>query len=149
LRHETILIVNAARDRIFGNIKGNKKAIAHRGWCPLNCCLLNDPEIIRTMTTDDAKEEYTNNYVDISIISENIINTYLASDSTVAEESSANLAADENSLTTKLTENLSPSTMESQSSAAKPLNLEGRQFLTLIMELYTTDQKSSLRGKLK
>ena len=49
--------MNAAWDNIFVNVQGNKKAIRERGRGPLNCILLDDPEITRIMTAKDSNEK--------------------------------------------------------------------------------------------
>ena len=48
-RHHVVYILNKVWSKSFGNVQGNKKAIAMRGWNPLNCALLcEDNKIKRT-----------------------------------------------------------------------------------------------------
>jgi hypothetical protein len=47
-RTDIVLLVNAAFTGSFGDVEGNKKAIAERGWCPLNYGCLVMPEIAKT-----------------------------------------------------------------------------------------------------
>ena len=50
---DIIIIVNAAWNKSFADIKGNKEAIVQRGWFPLNRNLLLLPELRKTMTSED------------------------------------------------------------------------------------------------
>ena len=56
-RYEILLLVAEAWGCSFGNVDGNLKASAITGWNPLNRALLDDPEVIRTMTEKDKSEE--------------------------------------------------------------------------------------------
>jgi hypothetical protein len=50
---DIIIIINAAWNKSFADIKGNKEAIIQRGWFPLNRNLLLLPELRQTMTQED------------------------------------------------------------------------------------------------
>jgi hypothetical protein len=54
---DIISIVNYAWSGSFDNVKNNIKAILERGWFPLKRMLLLHPEIRRTMTEQDFKQE--------------------------------------------------------------------------------------------
>lgn len=43
----------------FGDVAKNKAAMASRGWSVLNYFLLDDPDIVKTMTPADMRCEYT------------------------------------------------------------------------------------------
>ena len=47
----------------FGDIQGNKEAIASTGWNPLTCFLLLHPMLHRTMSSHDIESERQNNLV--------------------------------------------------------------------------------------
>ena len=51
---DIIPMVNFAWDRSFVRVDKNLKAIADRGWGPLNYALLNDPQIQATMTESES-----------------------------------------------------------------------------------------------
>jgi hypothetical protein len=53
-------LINYAWDDTFGNIPTNRKAIAVRGWNPLNRNLLLDPEISNTTINNFVSYEETN-----------------------------------------------------------------------------------------
>ena len=59
---DIIPIVNHAFDKSFGKIDSVKKAIAHRGWNPLNYCLLTAPDIAATKNKDrtESTDEQAN-----------------------------------------------------------------------------------------
>ena len=57
-RIDIVPLVARAWEKSFANRIGNVKAIAERGWGPaLNRILLDDPDITRTMTSNDMLEE--------------------------------------------------------------------------------------------
>ena len=55
--HEIIIMVNYAWELSFARCAKNKKAIADRGWSPLNRAILLNPTIRATMTTQQGEEE--------------------------------------------------------------------------------------------
>ena len=53
--HEIILIINYAWKKSFAPCTSNKKAIAERGWFPLNRALLLDSGLRATMTEEEQE----------------------------------------------------------------------------------------------
>jgi hypothetical protein len=47
-KHDIMGLVRTAWDKSFGRVETNRKAIADRGWGPLNYCLLDHPELQET-----------------------------------------------------------------------------------------------------
>ena len=55
--HEIVPMVNYAWAHSFARYAKNKKAISDRGWNPLNCILLTDGVIMRSMTAQEKESE--------------------------------------------------------------------------------------------
>ena len=60
---DIIPMIRIEWDSSFGDIEGNKEAIASTGWNLLTCCLLLHPMLRRTMSSHDIQTECENNLV--------------------------------------------------------------------------------------
>ena len=49
---EIVLVLKPAIDASFNNPTLAKKALAIRGWLPLNCATLDEPEVLMSAPTD-------------------------------------------------------------------------------------------------
>ena len=56
-------LINKAWSKSFARVDKNKKAIAERGWNPLNFNLLLNPEIRATMTKEEIENEASSNSI--------------------------------------------------------------------------------------
>ena len=73
VRTDIIPIVNYAWQKSFANVKNNLKAIADRGWGPLNRILLSHPEIISSkIESFDSQENEQDGLQSQAIMDDNI-----------------------------------------------------------------------------
>ena len=78
---DIVPLVNKAWGKSFGNIETSRKAIAARGWNPLNRNLLLNKEIKATMTNNEDCEYNT------GVANENSTSSNITSNSTITAES--------------------------------------------------------------
>ena len=57
LKTDIIPLTNCSWPGSFGNIEGNKKVLAERGWYPFNCNLLLNDKIRVTMTKQQLQDK--------------------------------------------------------------------------------------------
>ena len=94
--YKIIVLINLAWQRSFGRPVSNRKAIAERGWGPLNRCLLLDKAIRGTMTDEECAEEGNRGIITPTVTSTALV-PYLVSASDASQVpaliSAANLPA--------------------------------------------------------
>ena len=56
-RSDIVPIENYAWNHSFAKIESNRRAIAERGWNPLNRKLLSHPQIVSTKRNEDETED--------------------------------------------------------------------------------------------
>ena len=101
-RSDIIPLINIIWERSFGNIQGNKKAIADRGWYPANKRLLTNPDILATRQTSTTERSGSSakNYA-TSISNDN--NNHLSRDQRKSTASTPNAPTSTEQNTPKVT----------------------------------------------
>ena len=71
MRTDIVPLVNATWHKAFGDVLGNRKAIAERGWGPFNKNLLLHPLIRSNMTESNMRDEVTRGIFPSRVLREN------------------------------------------------------------------------------
>jgi hypothetical protein len=132
--YDIIPIVNYGWSGSFQNTSNNLKAILERGWNPLNQMLLLHPDLRKTMTDKDLKDELESNLFPVNRLQQD------------------NRATLNNDLPTMRTNNNTRTHQQDNlhsSSSSSNLNMQGMTIKIYIKKLVKRQEKNWLRIKMK